>query len=334
MSGKWFANRGQVVQTVAATLSACVALVALFFVLKSNNSLPKASVVLYVSAAIFLLLIGGVFGRRSALRIAAEGQNELRHKGSSAAGSDLIAPDRKKLVIRSAFYGTGPLDDRDVTDRLAMDPIDALVVPVDNNFLGCDPAPMKYKRLRVEYSYGNLSILRVSRGEGGRLVLPEDSEIARLTTELEKMKLESDKGEKQDRHYPRNVFTTQRVIAEPPSTSPTVSHKDKIRVILTNHLDREVQVWTPLWRSSDVHPQYPFGSLLRLEGPQGWKADDWKDEVACCMLPIGTTFSCWIGLLPPIGKSIERRVQTHAPVGTAIFPVKIDGKLYEVPIDL
>jgi hypothetical protein len=104
------------------------------------------------------------------------------------AGVKTKPPEPKKLTIRSAFYGTGTLDERDVTDKLSAATTDALVVPVDNNFLGCDPAPMKPKRLRVEYSYGNLSILQATRWEGGRLLLPEDSEIQRLTSEIRQLK--------------------------------------------------------------------------------------------------------------------------------------------------
>jgi hypothetical protein len=65
MSGKWFANKGQIIQAIAAVVSACVALVALYFVLKSNNSLPKASAVLYVSTGVLLLLVGIWIGRRT-----------------------------------------------------------------------------------------------------------------------------------------------------------------------------------------------------------------------------------------------------------------------------
>jgi hypothetical protein len=64
MGGKWFANKGQILQAFAAVVSACVAIVSLYFVLKSNNSLPKASAVLYVSAAVFFLLLGVLIGRR------------------------------------------------------------------------------------------------------------------------------------------------------------------------------------------------------------------------------------------------------------------------------
>jgi hypothetical protein len=64
MGGKWFANRGQVFQTVAAITSASVAIIALYFVLRSNNSLPKASAVLCAAGGTFLLLIGILIGRR------------------------------------------------------------------------------------------------------------------------------------------------------------------------------------------------------------------------------------------------------------------------------
>lgn len=67
MSSKWFSNRGQVIQTTAAIISSCVALVALYFVLKSNNSLPNARTVMYIAGATSLLLVGILIGRRSKL---------------------------------------------------------------------------------------------------------------------------------------------------------------------------------------------------------------------------------------------------------------------------
>jgi hypothetical protein len=71
---------------------------------------------------------------------------------------------------------TGSSNDESVTHRLNAAPRDALVVPVHNNFLGRDPAPVKFKYLRVEYSYGgDPRIFTVSRPEHSRFVLPEDS---------------------------------------------------------------------------------------------------------------------------------------------------------------
>ena len=114
------------------------------------------------------------------------------------ARKDAVKTADSKLVIHSAVYGTGAFDDQDVIERLQATLRDALVVPVNNNVLGCDPAPMKIKRLQVEYSYGGPSILKASRAEGGRLVLPEDSEIQRLAAEVEvgKRQLEIAKADK------------------------------------------------------------------------------------------------------------------------------------------
>ncbi len=94
----------------------------------------------------------------------------------------------KKLTIHSAVYGTGPTNDADVTRCVENAVRDALVIPVDNNFLGCDPAPNQPKRLSLEYSYGNQVRIPVSAPESSRLILPEDSRIAGLTKGLATMK--------------------------------------------------------------------------------------------------------------------------------------------------
>ena len=112
------------------------------------------------------------------------------------------------------------------------------------------------------------------------------------------------------------------------------SHKDKVRIILTNTLDRDVAVWTPVWKPDEVHLQMPHASKLRLEGPKGWKAEDWGQEQQCVVLLMGQTLNCWIGLLAPVGSSIGRRLQTGEQIGTAIFPVKIDQQIYDVPVKL
>jgi hypothetical protein len=104
--------------------------------------------------------------------------------GSSRPATQ-TALQNDKLTIHSAVYGTAPQDDVDVTQKLRTAARDGLTVPVNNNFLGCDPLPMKVKRLQVQYSYGGPSIFSVSRTEGSRLVLPEDSELQRLASEVE-----------------------------------------------------------------------------------------------------------------------------------------------------
>ncbi len=135
-----------------------------------------------------------------------------------------------------------------------------------------------------------------------------------------------------------NVFTIQAVTTE---HSPTATYRDKLRVTLTNTVGRDLHVWIPLWESAEVVPQQPFGSRFRLEGSAGWRNKDWvKDasgnfaEYSCLEVKAGFTCDCFIGLLPPTGKSLEERRRTNAPIGTAVFPVRIDGKLYDVPVDL
>lgn len=232
------------------------------------------------------------------------------------------------LTIHRATWGTGQGAQTDVTNNLQNLVSEGLSIDVyyENPALG-DPAPMKRKRLDVQYSYGNeiknATISRWERGvgESSRLVLPEDSEIRRLENELEKAKLRS---------YPHPIFTVEKVIPEGPATSPQVFLKNKIRIILTNHFDREVSVWTPLWESPDVSAEgSPPGSTIQL-AKSGWQFDEWEEEKTCITVPVGRSFRSYIALLPTIGESIYRRFETKVPLGTLVFPVKIDGKLYEV----
>lgn len=119
----------------------------------------------------------------------------LTTRAVSAVGNNLRQPKGKpedqplrKLTIHSAVYGTGPVNDLDVTEQLESAIREALVIPVDNNFLGCDPAPNQVKRLFVEYSYGNRVRLTVAAPEHSRLVLPEDSQISQLKEALDTVK--------------------------------------------------------------------------------------------------------------------------------------------------
>ena len=123
-----------------------------------------------------------------------------------------------KLVIHSALYGAGGFKDVSVTDQLNAARRDALLIPVDNNLvLGSpDPAPNQVKRLEVKYSYGNAVPRTISRNEYSILILPEDSEIERLTGDV---KILADalaqartpqQPQNTGRRYSRQVFTLQR----------------------------------------------------------------------------------------------------------------------------
>jgi len=107
----------------------------------------------------------------------------MARKISAAPKTDSAAP-RQKLVIHSAVYGTGPLNDIVITDKLQNAQRDGLVIPVDNSLVPTDPAYGQPKRLEVDYSYGNNTRFRAVRWEGSRLSLPEDTELSRLTQAL------------------------------------------------------------------------------------------------------------------------------------------------------
>src|SRR6266852_3862183 len=97
-----------------------------------------------------------------------------------------------KLVIHRAVYPAGLPTEVLVTDQLQNAVRDALVVIVDSTLGGLltrDPAFNVRKRLDVDYSYGSDTLFHVSRterppGEICRLLLPEDSEVQRLTDEV------------------------------------------------------------------------------------------------------------------------------------------------------
>jgi hypothetical protein len=90
------------------------------------------------------------------------------------------APMSSLLTIHAAHYGTGPEDEQDVSERLQLHSRDGLVLDVSNsNLVDRDPAEHRQKRLTVEYSYGNRNRFKVTRPEGSRLILPEDSWLRR-----------------------------------------------------------------------------------------------------------------------------------------------------------
>jgi hypothetical protein len=146
------------------------------------------------------------------------------------------------------------------------------------------------------------------------------------------------------RQYPGTVFTIQKLIAEPtvPASNQEIKYRNKVRIVLSNTTGKSIQARTPLWESKDVVLQGPpMGSRFRIAGPRGWSVGDrLKDdkgkprEFGCVELHAHDTVDCYIGFLPPSGESLERRVQKGSRLGQAIFPVKIEGALYEVPIDL
>lgn len=85
---------------------------------------------------------------------------------------------KSRLKIISAFYELDADHSEDVTDRMNQLPREGLVITVDNNTMGCDPAPNvpPGKYLRVRYTYGNDVIREIRLPENSRMVIPEQIE--------------------------------------------------------------------------------------------------------------------------------------------------------------
>jgi hypothetical protein len=98
---------------------------------------------------------------------------------------------KSKLVIHRAVYAAGLPTEELVTDKLQSIARDGIAITVDSTLGGLlprDPAFGVCKRLDVTYSYGSDKTFDVSRyeappGQISRLLLPEDSEIQRLTNQ-------------------------------------------------------------------------------------------------------------------------------------------------------
>ncbi len=159
-------------------------------------------------------------------------------------------------------------------------------------------------------------------GKGGGVTLqPMQEALAARNEEVRSLKKQLDEW-----HW--DLLAKQDVRAE---LSPT---GDKVTMILRNSTGEEIQVWTPLWESTEVQAFYPLITAIQLEADHlGWKAGAWQEEKSCASIPGGRTFKCSIGLLQPSGDGIKERIN-HKTLGTAIFPVKIRGKLYKARVGL
>jgi hypothetical protein len=127
-----------------------------------------------------------------------------------------------KLVIHRAAYAAGLMTEVSVTDKLKNATRDALVVIVDHTLGGLlpnDPAYGVPKRLDVEYSYGSDRVFRVSRmerpaGEICRLLLPEDSEVQRLTNEVGRMNQEIARTKQRSDEFQNKFATSENKVKE------------------------------------------------------------------------------------------------------------------------
>ena len=145
---------------------------------RANLTLRVVPIVVFGGAILGLVLVS-VFVRRA------------KPQQPSSPVDQASAP---KLVIHRAVYAAGLPTEVSVTDKLQNIVRDSIAITVDGTLGGLipDPAFGVCKRLDVEYSYGSDTRFPVSRwerpvGEIMRLVLPEDTEVKRIASEVRRL---------------------------------------------------------------------------------------------------------------------------------------------------
>jgi len=142
--------------------------------------------------------------------------------------------------------------------------------------------------------------------------------------------------------YPWPVFKATVSADDPvPKENALITFKNKIRFDIRNVTGKNVHTWTPVWKSDHVDyqavsPGDPPGSRFRLRGKDGsWISERQDDdgkykpiEYSCLELKPGALCDCYIGLDPRPEQSLQEMVRTGTYIGTAVFPLKIDGQLY------
>ncbi len=278
-------------------------------------------------------------------------------------------PTQKGFVVHKARWGNAQSHAR-IDDVLMSLPLNALAFHLSPDAFKphttaekADPAPGPGKFLEIACSYPGQPSEVFRRNEGDIVVLPPDPRLFKEGRELEQKIADDEKKyaadlirekqtheteiatlklthaeeiEKLKRDAVMPVqwrsLTLQKVWYEPSRHDSEDQFRDKVRFIMTT--SRDLDIWTPLWESSDVAHQSPLTVTLYKEGPKGRLANDWESQGQHCLrLLAGASFAGWIGLLQPSGEGLAVRVN-KGTTGTLQFPVKIEGKLtYErVPI--
>jgi hypothetical protein len=117
-----------------------------------------------------------------------------------------------------------------------------------------------------------------------------------------------------------------------PDPRPEITHKNKAYFKLQNKWDTKAELWTPLWKSTEVPAQVPLGSKFFNLGRAD--TDEKKKECVCVTVGPYETIEGWIGLTEPnIGDGLELRLRNRN-TGYMIIPVKSGGKIRFAYIDI
>lgn len=88
------------------------------------------------------------------------------------------------------------------------------------------------------------------------------------------------------------------VIPECSSRHSRWTYKSKIRVVLRNDTERAIEVTGLYWSSapSEVECQQQVEATLQVEGPKGWRRNDWGPDLSLIDVRPQQVFRLWVGL--------------------------------------
>lgn len=271
-------------------------------------------------------------------------EKQRRLERSQLVADFVGAIDKLTPVIHWAYWRTKNINGLLVTEVLQRRLKDGLVLKATNAFLdvtpNTDPAIGENKHLLIDYSYGEKAHVTIRRWENTEFVLPVDPWLEQQLQQAEK---------EWSKPMPwTGVFKIQRMRADRVVTDPGITFTNKLRFNMTNITGKEIYVWMPLWESSRVPSLVdPTGSRFLLERSEGsWERKEFvqyidhsvkpervRNQEQCCVkLAPNFTFESYMGLDPNPQDSVEGLLKRYGTIGSILFPVKIDGKMYEIRV--
>jgi hypothetical protein len=111
----------------------------------------------------------------------------------------------------------------------------------------------------------------------------------------------------------------------PASPGSTEHFRDKVAFVVRNSSDQNIEVWAPLWESTEVPAQAPLLTRLKKEGMETKVGPE--SEESCRALGVNREAHGWIGLTQPSsGDGLEVRL-IRQNTGYLLFPMKVAGKM-------
>jgi hypothetical protein len=271
---------------------------------RTNLTLRIAPIIVFVSGILALVLVS-VFVQRTNPKDSSSVVNQTQ---------DL------KLVIHRAVYAAGLPTEVSVTDKLQSLVRDGIAVTLDSTLGGLLPHDSAFgvcKRLDVDYSYGSDTRFPVSRwerpaGEITRLVLPEDTEVKRLTSEVQRLTPPA----------PKIVKLSDRV-----ELSDNTAYPLKLRMHLRNDsivtADIQLQEYRPELITLMGFPT----EVLQLRLRDSWYPKD--HGAGRIALYSGQQFEAWVAI--DAGKFNKAQVEQHrGRIGTLVLLV--NGQNVEIKL--